>query len=228
MSTDINLIKTLRERTGAGVMDCRNALTESEDNLDQAEEILKAKGTAKALKRSDKETREGIIATYIHNGSQIGALVELNCETDFVARTEDFQKFAKDVAMHVAAERPVSVAREDVDEAVVAHERSIYLEQAKNEGKPEHIAEKIVEGKLTKFFKENKFENSEIVKLHFLDFFGYSLYHLNKIFFKEETYPTTIKIFIWDKIFTPFTIVIDYLTRYKFGKNILCIYQKNS
>ena len=114
MSTDIKLIKTLRERTGAGVMDCRNALTESEDNLDQAEEILKAKGTAKALKRSDKETREGIIATYIHNGSQIGALVELNCETDFVARTSEFQDLGHDLAMQVAAMAPEYVSSDEI------------------------------------------------------------------------------------------------------------------
>ena len=114
MSPDIKLIKTLRERTGAGVMDCRNALAESKDNIDQAEEILKAKGAAKALKRSDKETREGIIATYIHNGSQIGALVELNCETDFVARTSEFQELGHDLAMQVAAMNPEYLSSDEI------------------------------------------------------------------------------------------------------------------
>ena len=116
MATDIELIKTLRERTGAGVMDCKNALAESSDNLEQAEEILKSTGAAKALKRSDRETREGIVTTYIHSGSQIGALVELNCETDFVARTTEFQKLGHDLAMQIAAMAPEYISNDEINE----------------------------------------------------------------------------------------------------------------
>ena len=114
MSIDIKLIKTLRERTGAGVMDCKNALAESGDNLDQAEGILKEKGAAKALKRSDRETREGIVATYIHSGSKVGALVELNCETDFVARTSEFQELGHDLAMQIAAMAPEYISGDEI------------------------------------------------------------------------------------------------------------------
>tara|TARA_B100001013_G_C24470131_1_gene387088 strand:- start:19 stop:522 length:504 start_codon:yes stop_codon:yes gene_type:complete len=116
MATDIELIKKLRERTGAGVMDCKNALAESASNLEQAEEILKSKGAAKALKRSDKETREGIVATYIHSGNKIGALVELNCETDFVARTTEFQQLGHDLAMQIAAMAPEYISSDEIND----------------------------------------------------------------------------------------------------------------
>ena len=148
------MVRELRERTGIGMMDCKKALQETDGDFDAAVDFLRKQGLSAVQKRAGRDANEGLVISYIHPGSRIGVLLEANCETDFVARTEDFQKFARDVAMHVAAERPVSVAREDVDEAVVAHERSIYLEQAKNEGKPEHIAEKIVEGRLEKFFQE--------------------------------------------------------------------------
>jgi len=158
------MVRELRGRTDIGMMDCKKALQETDGDFDAAVDFLRKKGLSAVQKRAGRDANEGLVISYIHPGSRIGVLLEANCETDFVARTEDFQKFAKDVAMHVAAERPVSVAREDVDEAVVAHERSIYLEQAKNEGKPEHIAEKIVAGRLEKFFQESCLLEQPFVK----------------------------------------------------------------
>ena len=148
------MVQELRERTGIGMMDCKKALQETDGDFEAAVDFLRKKGLSAVQKRAGRDANEGLVTSYIHPGSRIGVLLEVNCETDFVARTDDFQKFAKDVAMHVAAEQPAAVAREDIDEAVVAHEKSIYLEQAKNEGKPEHIAEKIVTGRLDKYFQE--------------------------------------------------------------------------
>ena len=158
------MVQELRERTGIGMMDCKKALQETDGDLDAAVDVLRKKGLSAVQKRAGREANEGLVASYIHPGSRIGVLLEVNCETDFVARTDDFQKFAKDVAMHVAAEQPAAVARQDIDEAVVAHERSIYLEQAKNEGKPEHIAEKIVDGRLEKYFQESCLLEQSFVK----------------------------------------------------------------
>ena len=158
------MVQELRERTGIGMMDCKKALQETDGDLDAAVDFLRKKGLSAVQKRAGRKANEGLVTSYIHPGSRIGVLLEVNCETDFVARTDDFQKFAKDVAMHVAAEQPAAVAREDIDEAVVAHERSIYLEQAKNEGKPEHIAEKIVDGRLEKYFQESCLLEQSFVK----------------------------------------------------------------
>ena len=158
------MVQELRERTGIGMMDCKKALQETDGDLDAAVDFLRKKGLSAVQKRAGREANEGLVTSYIHPGSRIGVLLEVNCETDFVARTDDFQKFAKDVAMHVAAEQPAAIAREDIDEAVVAHERSIYLEQAKNEGKPEHIAEKIVDGRLEKYFQESCLLEQSFVK----------------------------------------------------------------
>ena len=158
------MVQELRERTGIGMMDCKKALQETDGDLDAAVDVLRKKGLSAVQKRAGREANEGLVTSYIHPGSRIGVLLEVNCETDFVARTDDFQKFAKDVAMHVAAEQPAAVARQDIDEAVVAHERSIYLEQAKNEGKPEHIAEKIVDGRLEKYFQESCLLEQSFVK----------------------------------------------------------------
>ena len=148
------MVRELRERTGIGMMDCKKALQETDGDFDSAVDYLRKKGLSAVQKRAGREANEGLVSSYIHPGSRIGVLLEVNCETDFVARTDDFQQFAKDVAMHVAAEQPLAVAREDIDQGVVEHERSIYLEQAKNEGKPDHIAEKIVDGRLEKYFQE--------------------------------------------------------------------------
>ena len=148
------MVKELRERTGIGMMKCKEALLETEGDLDRAVDYLRTQGMAAVEKRSGREAREGLVTSYIHPGNRLGVLLEVNCETDFVARTDDFQQFAKDVAMHVAAEQPTAVNRESLDPQVVEHERAIYLEQAKNEGKPENIAKKIVQGRLEKFYQD--------------------------------------------------------------------------
>ena len=157
-------VKELRDKTGAGMMDCKKALQETDGDMEKAIDILRTSGAAKAAKRSERATNHGTLGSYLHFGGRIGVLVELNCETDFVANTEDFQQLAKDLAMHVAAANPLAVRIEDVPEAVVAKEREIYLEQVKAEGKPENIQDKIVEGKLKKFFKENVLLEQPFVK----------------------------------------------------------------
>lgn len=154
MAITAELVKTLRERSGAGMMDCKKALVEADGDIDKAATILREKGIAKAAKRSGKETREGIIGSYVHPGDKLAVLVELNCETDFVARTDDFRDLAKNLAMHIAASNPVAVRREDLDEDNIVKEREIYRTQALNEGKPEKIVDKIVDGKLEKYFAE--------------------------------------------------------------------------
>jgi len=148
------VVKELREKTGLGMMDCKKALQETDGDMDKAIEYLRKQGMAAVEKRVGRQASEGIVTSYIHPGSRLGVLVEVNCETDFVARTDDFQQFAKDVAMHIAASRPLAVDRESLGPELVERERNIYLEQAKNEGKPEHIAEKIVQGRLEKFFQD--------------------------------------------------------------------------
>ena len=157
-------VKELRDKTGAGMMDCKKALQEADGDMDRAVDILRTRGAAKAAKRAQRATNHGTLGSYIHFGGRIGVLVELNCETDFAASTDDFQQLAKDLAMHVAAANPMVVRAEDIPEAVVAKEREIYLEQVKAEGKPENIQEKIVEGKLKKFFKENVLLEQPFVK----------------------------------------------------------------
>jgi len=148
------LVMELRGKTGLGMMDCKKALQETGGNIEEAVDYLRKQGMAAVEKRAGREASEGLITSYIHPGDRLGVLVEVNCETDFVARTEDFQQFAKDVAMHIAASRPLAVERDDLDSAAIERERAIYLEQAKNEGKPDHIAEKIVTGRLDKYYQE--------------------------------------------------------------------------
>jgi elongation factor Ts len=147
-------VKSLRERTGAGIMDAKAALQESGGDVDKAIEILRVKGQASAAKRGERSASEGAIASYIHAGGQIGALVEVDCETDFVARTEEFQAFAREVAVHVAASNPRYVSKEDVDEEAKEAELRVLREQAASEGKPENVQEKIVEGRLNKWLEE--------------------------------------------------------------------------
>jgi elongation factor Ts len=147
-------VKTLRERTGAGIMDSKAALQEAGGDLDKAIEILRVKGQASAAKRGERAAAEGIVSSYIHAGGKIGVLVEVDCETDFVARTEPFQEFAREVAMHVAAANPQFVSREDVDEGAKDAELRVLREQAAAEGKPENVQEKIVEGRLGKWFED--------------------------------------------------------------------------
>jgi elongation factor Ts len=154
MEISAGAIKELRQRTGVGFMDCKKALTECAGNIDEAIDVLRKKGLAKAAKRAGKETAEGIITSYIHPGSKIGVLVDIDCETDFVARTEDFQRLAKEVAMHIAAMNPIAISREDVSPVIIEKEREIFLAEAEASGKPEKVREKIVEGKIEKFFTE--------------------------------------------------------------------------
>jgi elongation factor Ts len=147
-------VKSLRERTGAGIMDAKAALQESGGDIDKAIEVLRVKGQASAAKRGERVATEGVVASYIHAGGKIGALVEVDCETDFVARTEEFQAFARDVALHVAASNAQFVSREDVDEEAKEAELRVLREQAAAEGKPENVQEKIVEGRLGKWLEE--------------------------------------------------------------------------
>lgn len=148
------LVKDLRERTGAGMMDCKRALQETGGDLDAASEYLRKQGIASAGKKASRAANEGLVHAYIHQGGKIGVLVEINCETDFVARTDDFQVFCQEVAMQVAAASPLYVTRDEVPEEVVAKEREIYREAALNEGKPENVADRIVEGKVQKYFEQ--------------------------------------------------------------------------
>ncbi|NOY77316.1 MAG: translation elongation factor Ts [Calditrichaeota bacterium] len=154
MAVGANLVMELRKKTGAGIMDCKKALQESNGDLEKAVDYLRKKGIASAQKRSGREAKEGMIHAYIHPGNRIGVLVEVNCETDFVANTEDFRQFVKNVAMQIAAANPLVVSRDDLSPEVIEKEKDIYREQVKASGKPEHIIEKIVEGKLEKYFSE--------------------------------------------------------------------------
>jgi elongation factor Ts len=148
-------VKELKEITGAGFADCKRALVEANGDMEKAIEILRKRGLAKAEKKLARQAKEGIVDAYIHIGGRIGVLVEVNCETDFVARNEEFKKFVHEIAMQIAAMSPRWIKREDVPEEIVKKEFEIYFEQSKAEGKPDHIAEKIAKGKLEKFFEEN-------------------------------------------------------------------------
>ena len=154
MSVTAEDVKKLRQMTGAGIMDCKNALKESSGDVDKAVELLRKKGIAKAEKKAGRETKEGIIEAYIHPGSKLGVLVEVNCETDFVAKTENFKTFVRDIAMQIAASNPLVVRREELPQDVIDREMSIYKTQAENEKKPAHIAEKIATGRMEKFYQE--------------------------------------------------------------------------
>ncbi len=149
-----SIVKELREKTGAGMMECKKALEATGGDMEKAIVFLREKGMATAQKKAARTAKEGLIASYIHAGGKIGVIVELNCETDFVARNEDFQNLAKDIAMQVAAVKPLYVTREQVPAYVLQKEREIYLTQAKTSGKPEKVWDKIVEGKLEKFYEE--------------------------------------------------------------------------
>ena len=147
-------VQALRKATGVGMMDCKRALTEANGDPAKATEILRKKGAMRAAKRQDRETREGLIHSYIHTGGKIGVLVELNCETDFVARTDEFQQLAKDIAMHIAATNPDFIIRKEVPTDLVEKEKEIYREQAAQSGKPEKVLDKIVDGRLEKYYQE--------------------------------------------------------------------------
>ena len=155
MSIDAKLVKTLREKTGAGMMDSKKALVETSGDLVKAVDHLRKTGVAKAEKKGSRETKEGLVYSYIHAGGRLGVLVELNCETDFVANTDGFTELAHNLAMQIAATNPVSLDRDSIDEAIVEREINIFTDQAKSQGKPDNIIEKMVEGRINKFYQES-------------------------------------------------------------------------
>ena len=158
------MIKELRTRTNAGVLNCKEALKDADGDMEKAIDFLRKKGLATALKRAGRETSEGLIHSYIHTGGKIGVLVEVNCETDFVAKTDEFKTFVKDLAMHIAASKPLGIRREDIPEQVIQREEEIYRAQAVETGKREKILDKIVQGKMEKFYKESCLLDQQYIK----------------------------------------------------------------
>jgi elongation factor Ts len=159
-----SMVKQLREQTGAGMMDCKEALTECGGDMEKAVDFLRKKGLAKAAKRAGRETAEGVVDSYIHMGGKIGVMVEVNCESDFVAKTDDFKAFARNVALHIAATNPAGIEPENVSEALIERERQVYREQVLEMGKPANMVDKIVEGKMKKFFQDVCLMNQPYVK----------------------------------------------------------------
>jgi len=158
------MVKDLRDKTNAGMMDCKKALQETGGDIEKAVDFLRQKGLAKAMKRAGREASEGMVHAYIHGGGKIGVLVEVNCETDFAAKSEDFVEFTRNVAMHIAASNPLGVEKGDIPEEVVERERAIYMAQARESGKPEKILAQMVEGKLRKFYQESVLLEQAYVK----------------------------------------------------------------
>ena len=158
------LVKQLREKTGAGMMDCKQALVECDADMDKAVDFLRKKGLASAQKRAGRAMTQGTVQSYIHMGGKLGVMVEVNCETDFVAKNEDFLDFAKNIAMHIAATSPLGIRAEDVSQEIINREKDIYQGQALEMGKPENVVPKIVEGKMNKFFKDNCLLNQPYVR----------------------------------------------------------------
>jgi len=155
MSIDAKTVKELRDKTGAGMMDCKNALKDSDGNIEQAIDYLRKTGITKAEKKGSRDTKEGIIYSYIHAGGRLGVLIEVNCETDFVAKTDSFVELSHNLAMQIAATNPIALERESIPESVISREKEIYADQAKSLGKPENIIEKMIDGRMNKFFQEN-------------------------------------------------------------------------
>lgn len=164
MSISAKQVKELRDRTGIGMMECKNALTETEGDIDKAIELLRKRGMAKAEKKSGRDANEGVIQAYIHPGSKIGVLIEVNCETDFVSGNDDFKSFVNDICMHIAATNPLALKREDIPEDVVEKEKEIFRAQGANEGKPAEIVEKIMIGRIEKFYAQNCLMEQGFVK----------------------------------------------------------------
>ena len=158
------VVKELRELSGAGMMDCKKALQEADGDIKKAMEVLRKNGIAKAQKKVGRSASDGVVIPYIHPGSKLGVLLEVNCETDFVARTEGFQDFCKDVAMHIAAASPMTVLREELSEEVVETEKNIFRDQSKKSGKPDEIIEKMIDGRMNKFYQENVLMEQSFVK----------------------------------------------------------------
>ena len=155
MNIDAKLVKTLRDQTGAGMMDCKKALTESNGDLESAVDYLRKNGVTKAAKKGTRETKEGLVYSYIHAGSKLGVLLEINCETDFVAKTSGFSELAHNIAMQIAATNPLSLDINSLDEKIISKEKEIFKEQANSEGKPQNIVEKMVEGRIQKFYQDS-------------------------------------------------------------------------
>lgn len=164
MEVTADMVKTLRQKSGAGIMECKNALKESKGDIEEAITYLRKKGMANADKKGDRSTGDGSIGSYIHAGSKIGVLVNLQCETDFVANTDEFKELLRDIAMHIAAAKPRFTSREDVTQDVLDKEREIFVFQAKESGKPDNIIEKIVDGKMSKFYDENCLLDQAFIK----------------------------------------------------------------
>ena len=164
MAITAAMVKELRELTGAGMMDCKKALTETEGNIEKAVDFLREKGLAAAAKKAGRVAAEGVVETYVHGGGRIGVMVEINCETDFVAKTDDFKSLAHDIALQIAAKNPMVVRREEVSEEVLEHEREVLRAQALNEGKPANIVEKMIVGRIEKYYKEICLMEQEFIK----------------------------------------------------------------
>ena len=155
VTIEAKVVKELRDKTGAGMMDCKNALKESDGNIEKAIDFLRKAGVAKAEKKGSRDTKEGIVYSYIHAGGRLGVLIEVNCEADFVAKTEGFIELTHNLAMQIAATNPIALDRESISESVIHREKEIYIDQAKTSGKPDNIIEKMVDGRMNKFFQEN-------------------------------------------------------------------------
>ena len=191
-------VMTLRKKTGAGMMDCKNALIQAKGDIQKASDILREKGIAQAQKRSDRETNNGYIATYVHPGARLAVMVELNCETDFVARNDDFKDFANNLAMHIAATNPLAISESSIDPEIIEKEKEIYKAQALNEGKKPEFVDKIVEGRLKKFYAETCL--------------------LDQIYIRDETRKTKIQDLLNDLIAKiGENIVIGKFVRYEIG-----------
>ena len=191
-------VMALRKKTGVGMMDCKKALNETDGDLEKAANLLREKGIATAQKRSGRSTDQGYIATYIHSGAKLATMVEVNCETDFVARNEDFQKFANDIAMHITATNPVSISEDDIDPEIIEKDKEIYKNQALNEGKKPEFVDKIVEGRVKKFYAESCL--------------------LNQIYVRDEAGKATVKDLLNDLIAKiGENVVINRFVRFEIG-----------
>jgi elongation factor Ts len=164
MTINAIIVKELRDKTGAGMMDCKKALMETEGNLEKAIDHLRKTGIAKAEKKGERTAKEGLVFSYIHHGGRLGVLIELNCETDFVAKTDGFSELAHNLAMQIAATNPLSIKRDDIDQSLLEREKAIFSDQAKESGKPANILEKIVEGKVEKFYAESCLFEQQFIK----------------------------------------------------------------
>ena len=164
MSIDATIVKKLREKTGAGMMDCKKALVETDGDIDKAVDFLRKSGIAKAEKKGERTAKEGIVFSYIHHGGRLGVLLELNCETDFVAKTDGFSDLANNISMQIAATNPLSISRDEIDQSVLDREKEIFADQAKESGKPDNIIDKIVEGRVEKFFAESCLLEQQYIK----------------------------------------------------------------